>query len=111
MKIVKIDSDGLLFDNGVVISDFHDQDCCEHVYADWKALKDQPVMDEEFNDIVIEKVAGSGFRLIAANKNAYFVPCYNCQNGYYSSDLELIVQKGRSRITIDISDCVEDDIH
>jgi hypothetical protein len=110
MKITNIDNDGLIFDNGATISHYHSQDCCEHVYADWASLKDQSLEDVEFNDFIIEKVAGSGFRIVAANKNAYFVPCYNEQNGYYSSALELIIGfKGNTK-QVDISDCVEDHI-
>lgn len=110
MKIIKIDYDGLVFDNGTIVSHYHSQDCCENVYADWASLKDQGLEDVEFNDVVIEKVAGSGFRLVAANKNAYFVPCYNYQNGYYSSNLTLIIKSNGEIKEISISDCVEDHI-
>jgi hypothetical protein len=111
MKIVKIDYDGLSFDNGTTISHYHSQDCCENVYADWASLKDQFLDGVEFKDVVIEKIAGSGFRLVAANKNAYFVPCYNIQNGYYSNNLSLIIKSPGGEVKeVDITDCTEDRI-
>ncbi len=114
MKIIKISNTGLTFDDGTIVSHYHDQDCCESVYADWKSLKDQYLIGNnspDFSDITIEKVANSGFRLIDSNKNGYFVPCYNYQNGYYSSNLSLTIERtNQKEEVIDISDCVEDHI-
>lgn len=106
MKIIKIEDGAILFNDGTTITDFHYQDCCEHVYADFSQLKDTTIFNEEINEIKIEGVEGSGFRL-----NGYFVPCYNSQNGYYSSDLALIITSpGKEKKEIDISNFVKDQI-
>lgn len=107
MKIVKISEKGLLFDNGTSIEDLHEQDCCEHVYADWSQLEDTDVKSHDFNEqISIEKVEGSGFRI-----EGYFIPCYNEQNGYYGSDLSLeIKEKDKETRIINVDCCVEDRI-
>ena len=107
MKILKIGEDFIEFNNGTILNYYHNQDCCENVYADFESIKDTSAMSHDFKDQVnIEKVEGSGFRI-----EGYFIPCYNEQNGYYSSELDLIVlyPNGDEEI-IDISECVEDHI-
>lgn len=87
MKIKEITEKKIIFNNGVEITYYHDQVCCETVYADFSALKDQGILNIEIDNINIELVENAGFKL-----NGYFIPCYNEQNGYYSSDLELIIK-------------------
>jgi hypothetical protein len=89
---------GLVFEleKTYIIFDLHEQDCCERVYADWKAIDHQheEIYDywndyNSINDFVkenIELVENAGFRIYKK-----FVPCYNSQNGYYSHDLELFI--------------------
>ena len=106
MKIKKISNGYILFDDGTKIFDYHDQDCCENVYADFEQLKDTDILEQEFKDIEIEGVEGSGIRL-----NGYFIPCYNKQNGYYSSNLEIIIEyPDGKKVKKDITNFVEDDI-
>ena len=96
--------------NNIIIKDYHEQYCCEHVYADFSALEDTTFFDElkgknlTAKEVAnnIELVEGKGFRIFG-----YFVPCYNVQNGYYSGDLTLIITEeyGKYRIEIDLTDC------
>ena len=105
MKIKSITEEGIEFNNGTTIKHFHDQQCCENVYADWKQLGDTDAFQHEFNeDLIIEGVEKSGFRV-----EGYFVPCYNEQNGWYSSELELQItlKNGYSKV-VDIDKFVED---
>jgi len=106
MKIIKIEDKLLTFDNGITIGYYHVQDCCESVYADFKQLHDTGILGKNIDKIKIEQVNNSGFRL-----NGFFVPCYNEQNGYYGSDLTLVIRypDGRKE-EIDISEAVEDKI-
>lgn len=101
VRVVGYDGDGLRFDNGMRIVDFHDQDCCENVYADWVQLEDTGIEDELFKDIIITGNPNLGIVI----NGKYAVPCYNSQNGYYSSDLSLSVTD------INISNFVKDDIY
>lgn len=87
-KLTAIEEDRLLFSDGTVIRCHHDQDCCENVYADFKQLEDTNIKDQLFPNFKIEGIQNSGFRL-----NGYFIPCYSKQNGYYSDNLALIVDK------------------
>lgn len=107
MKIINATDEYLEFGNGIKIENYHYQECCEHVYADFTALKDEAGQYEFAEDIKIEKVKGYGFRI-----EGFFIPCYNSQNGYYGSDLKLVISKYDKKIKeIDISDCCLDDIY
>ena len=84
---------GIVFDDGTALVDCHYQDCCEQVYADWEYLLDESyVMECDFSDLDIEERTGrhdNGIRICATNGMRFFVPCYNEQNGYYNSNLNI----------------------
>lgn len=121
MKIVEIGIDCLYdqfikFDNGEILSYYHEQDCCEAVYADFKGMQVMGVQPEnfvyahelDFFDNVLDSIVpieGLGFFLVSKQGICIMVPCYNDQNGYYSSDLALCY-KGKK---LDISECVKDE--
>ncbi len=101
MRCIEIREDRLVFDNGTEVYSQHEQDCCESVYAYFKALEDTTFMEEWFDTLSIEGVYSDGVRI-----NGYFVPCYNT-NGYYSSNLTLVIQKlGNELEYIDITEFV-----
>lgn len=93
MKAIRIVSNKIVFDNGMTISDHHDQDCCEEVYADFEQLEDTNFMNEDFETLHIEGVEDAGIRI-----NNYFVPCYNIQNGYYSGNLTILVRDKNGKV-------------
>ncbi len=106
MKLVDITAEKLTFSDGTTIEYDHYQDCCENVYADFEQLRDSGITDVEFENLIVEGVEDAGVRL-----NGYFIPCYNNQNGYYSSDLKLIITSPMGKkVSIDISEYVEDNI-
>lgn len=119
MKIVKIGNCGgnqyIKFDNGEMLTANHWQECCEYVYADFENMQVMGVQPENFvwaNELdffenvldSIVPIAEVGFYLVSKQGICILVSCYNEQNGYYSSDLEL----GYMGKKMDISECVED---
>lgn len=81
---------GIQLGDGTTITFYHSQDCCEDVYADLNALNDTGFFEDESltrNNLKIELVKGYGVRI-----NGYGIPCYNIQNGYYSSEIMLTVR-------------------
>lgn len=78
---------GIEFDDGSVLIDIHEQDCCEEVYADFSNL-DSDIMSYDFKKNIQIKNAKYGFKF-SDGCRWFFVPCYNCQNGYYSDNLEI----------------------
>jgi len=95
MKIKEINSEEIIFDNGIVIGYEHYQDCCEHVYADFESLKYSSILNHNFGCLSIEDVPDFGIKL-----NGFPIPCYNDQNGYYSDDLQLIIKYPNNPIEI-----------
>lgn len=125
MKIKEFKEESIIFDNGYKLEYYHEQDCCESVYAEFEILKDYNVslvtgksidikeIDfEESLTKLVEGVKEAGFNMISKIGEKFFVPCYNSQNGYYSGDLELILYKENNvKEKLDISDFVKDDIY
>ena len=123
MKIKEIKEEEIIFDNDYILKYYHEQDCCENVYADFEVLKDYNVSTktgktinikdidfEEHLDYLIQGVKGVGFNIISKIGEKFFIPCYNSQNGYYSSMLELILVRNNITENMDISDFVKDEI-
>ncbi len=110
MKIKEITSDYALFDDGTKLSSYHDQDCCENVYADFEQLKTTAIENEEFTyeDLLqMQGIEDTGVKI-----KGYLIPCYNSQNGYYSSNLEMVVESpNKPTVKIDVSNFVEDQIN
>lgn len=92
MKIIKITDEKILFDNGKIITFRHDQDCCEDNYADFGALtKDTINIDYDFDEknMKFEFKNNEGF-VFGNDGHMVFVPCYSEQNGYYTTNLEIL---------------------
>lgn len=126
MKIEKIEEEKIIFDNGNYLTYYHSQDCCEQVYADFQHIQVTTQLgknsvnsnDLEFDEDLLQHIMYAkdvGFHIEDKNGVRLFVSCYNRQNGYYSSNLELQYiqnKNGREIITkVDISDCVKDEIY
>lgn len=119
MKISLFEEGCIKFDNGNYIEDFHYQDCCEQVYADFNYIKNyniidgsKTVFDLEFEENIldyIEKVEDMGFNFLDKSGNKVFVPCYNIQDGYYSSNLSLKYYdcEGNLIKELDITNCTK----
>lgn len=108
----------LTFENSgvMVIKDYHEQDCCEHVWADMDTfdLYARQIIDKEYDKVIILPVQEMGFIVWLhhpyQNGEKVLVPCYNSQNGYYSSSLELQVAFNEAQHTFDISEVVYYDV-
>jgi len=108
LKVVKIDSDSLVFDNGIVLSSYHSQDCCE---SHELSLEDLTLSDFEglefdlTNDDFFERIEDYGIALKPINGHPVRIPGYGSNNGYYSSDLSLELTGNGFNKNYDISDC------
>jgi len=99
----------------IKLSSHHDQDCCESVYADFSVMKyhKEQLVGNELDYLALKRVPDMGFLIVFGFGYSYekiFIACYNSQNGYYSSNLSIILQEGETKTEVDISDCVEDNI-
>lgn len=105
MKVIKID-DGLLFDDGTTLSSHHSQDCCENHYLDFSNLKmdDFEGLDFDLNGYFFNRIEDFGIALTPTNGYPVRIPGYGYNNGYYSSNLNLVLS-GTINRDFDISDC------
>lgn len=89
-KIVNIEENRIEFSDGTVIHCDHKEEGCEYNYADFLQLDD---LARNYNfdtpSLKFEAVEDSGFRFGDSPCRMFFVPCYSCQSGYYSSDIDV----------------------
>jgi hypothetical protein len=110
MKVVTINDEDVIFDDGSVLYSEHDQECCESHYLSFADLSVDDFKGLEFDlysETFFERVEDYGIRLIVTNGVAIPVPGYGSNNGYYSSNLALVLKDGKTNTckTFDISDC------
>lgn len=111
LKVVSLDAYSIMFDNGYELSSEHEQDCCEHHWLSFDDLTMEDFEGLEFDlssDNFFECVEGYGIRLVPIKGHPVSVPGYGSNNGYYSSNLDLIVSlNGKMVKGYDVSDCQE----
>jgi hypothetical protein len=110
LKVAKVHSYELEFDNGLKLSSFHESDCCEQHFLCFSDITIDDFDGLEFDlskDDFFERIEGYG---IALNPTIGFpvrIPGYGCNNGYYSSNLSLVItnKDGDCLKSFDIEDC------
>ena len=112
LKVVKIESDTIEFDNGVKLYSNHDSDCCEEHELSMSDLTIEDFEGLEF-DLTDEKffnrIPDYGIELIPIKGHSVKIPGYGYNNGYYSDQLDLIICNGKDFTkTYDITECQED---
>lgn len=89
MRIKKITNQYIVFNDNSVITFNHDQDCCEHNYANFPYIRQEPgIFAHDFNKNLIFENAEGGFRFGDPSFMVY-VPCYSEQNGYYTMFIDV----------------------
>ena len=89
MRIKQIDDDRIVFDNGNLLYFYHEQQCCEFNYADWKQI-DELALDIDFDEDIELERCDYGFRFVNPPIRMFFVPCYSEQNGYYDNTVNIV---------------------
>lgn len=109
LKVVKLESESIVFDNGIILSSDHDQDCCESHYLWFNdlTLKDFQGLEFDFsNDNFFKRVDGYGIELIPIKGFPVRIPAYADNNGYYSDNLTLTISDGTGFYKgYDITEC------
>jgi len=107
-RVINVTSDEIEFNNGVKLYSDHQQDCCESHYLSFGDLTIEDFKDLEFdltNDAFFKRVEDYGIELIPVNGHPVRVPGYGSNNGYYSSNLTLVLSGCGIDKTFDISEC------
>ena len=110
LKAVKIENDELVFNDGTRLLSIHDPDCCEQHYLDFADLDINDFDGLEFDltsDKFFNRVEGYGIELVPTDGHVVRVPGYGFNNGYYSSDIHLIIvdANGKTVKSYDVSEC------
>lgn len=99
----------IFFNNGIKLFSEHEQNCCEN---HWLSLRDLSLDDFEglkfdlSNDNFFTRIKDYGIALNPVHGWPVRIPGYGSNNGYYSSDLTLIIADENNTIkTYDISEC------
>lgn len=121
LKIKTINNfDGIVFNQNIQLSGYHEADCCEDVYADFENM--QVLSKIGKNSINTNELTFSGLGIISSLKLQdgvgfsfksdegieLFVSCYNIQNGYYDDNLTLCLElNGDILYERDITQCTQ----
>lgn len=109
LKIIKVQNDCIYFDNGVRLYSYHEQDCCESHYLSMDDLTIEDFAGLQFdltNYTFFNRIKDYGIELIPINGWSVKIPGYGSNNGYYSSDLDLIITDDKDfKKTYNITDC------
>lgn len=109
VKVVKMDSDSLQFDNGVSLTSDHEPECCESHYLHFGDLTLDDFNGLEFDltsDNFFERIEDYGIALKPIHGHPVRIPGYGFNSGYYSSNLDLVLSDNKGfRKVFDISEC------
>jgi len=109
VKVVKINSESLEFDNGVILTSVHETDWCESHYLSLGDLTLDDFDGLEFDltsDTFFERIKGYGIALKPLIGFPIRIPGYGDNNGWYSEQLDLILinEEGFLRV-FDVTEC------
>lgn len=107
-KVIKLNSESIEFDNGSILSSNHDSDCCETHYLSFGDLTISDFDGLQFDlssDSFFNRIDGYGIELIPILGHSVKVPGYGYNNGYYSSQLDLVLTSGKDVKVFDITEC------
>lgn len=109
MKVTKISRNMIEFTNGYKLYSDHSQSCCELHYlsmadltlADFEGMEFDLLKDDFFN-----RIPNYGIELMPINSHSVKIPGYGYNNGYYNSDITLVVAKdGKVVKRYDVTNC------
>tara|TARA_X000001382_G_C3165613_1_gene177744 strand:+ start:119 stop:466 length:348 start_codon:yes stop_codon:yes gene_type:complete len=109
LKVLEVKNDEILFENGVKLYSNHEQDCCESHYLSMDDLTIEDFEGLEFDltsDNFFKRIEGYGIELVPIIGYSVKIPGYAENNGYYSSQLDLIITDNESFTKeYDIAEC------
>lgn len=109
-KVIQILKDKyILFDNGTKLMSEHENNCCESHYLSFNDLTLDDFKGLEFDlsdESFFTRVPDYGIRLNPIKGLSVNIPGYGFNNGYYSSQLDLVlIDKDGKNTTFNISEC------
>jgi len=110
-KVIEIDKryyGTLIFDDGHKLTSDHDDSCCESHYLNFEDLELSEFEGLDFdltNDNFFKRIDGYGIELIPLNGHSVRVAGMGYNNGYYGTNIDLVLTNGKSKKIYDVTDC------
>lgn len=108
LKVVNVNSNEIIFDNGTTLSSEHLQDCCESHSLTLSDLDVDDFDGLEFdltNDSFFKKIPDFGIELIPIKGYSVKIPAHGYNNGNYGINLYLVITNGKDIKKYDITEC------
>lgn len=107
--VTQVNQYGITFSDGTVMRSEHDQDCCEHHELSFDDLTMSDFEGLEFDlsneDSFLERVEDFGIRLKPVKGHSVSIPGHGYNNGYYGTNITLILTKDNHASRYDVSEC------
>lgn len=108
LRVIGI-NDCLEFEDGYRLYSDHFQDCCEHHELTFDDLQLSDFDGLEFDlsdDNFFKRIPDYGIELIPIKGHSVKIPGHGRNNGYYGSNIDLVIEKDNIEIKrYDISEC------
>lgn len=108
LKVTSVDGEGITFEGGITLSSYHNPNCCETHSLDFEPLSLADFEGMRFNldgEGFFKRIEGYGIELLPIQGHPVRIAGYGINNGYYSSDLELVVSGPNYRAVYDVTEC------
>ncbi len=110
VKVVKIDTKGIEFDNGIILYSDHEDNCCEHHELTFTDLTLEDFKDLEFdlsNDSFFKRIPDYGIELVPVYGYSVKIPGHGYNNGYYGTNIDLVLEYADGKLfkKYDITEC------
>jgi len=107
--VIKVDKNSITFNNKLKLYSDHHYDCCEEHFLSFDNLNLQDFENLLFdlsNESFFERIVDYGIELKPINGYPVRIPGYGTNNGYYSSNLSLVLTDDKEFTKVfDISEC------
>ena len=107
VKVIEIHEDGVIFSDGTKLTSDHERDCCENHYLDFDNIEIDDfdgLLFDLSNERFFNRIKNYGIELVPNRGHSVRIPGYGYNNGYYSSELTLVLS-GNINKKFDITNC------
>lgn len=108
MRVKEVNNTAIIFEDGTRLYSDHDQDCCEIHQLNLQDLELEDFFGLEFDltgSGFFRRINGYGIELIPIFGHSVKIAGHGYNNGYYSSNLKLVIESGEHIRTFDITEC------
>ena len=108
MKVIKVTTTELVFEDGTRLYSHHENDCCEGHQLCFEDLTIDDFDGLEFDltgRAFFRRIPNYGIELIPRLGHSVKIAGHGSNNGYYSSNLILCIESDGNVRTFDITDC------